>query len=98
MDYHFKNKIMKNLSLTEIKKLTYKQQPKAKFERIRMGVAYYSFSVLFEGETSCRLGFECIIPISDMGEADFTSEMEAKHLLRWATDTVLNFQPIKEEL
>ena len=83
-------------TLVEIKKLTYKQQPKAAFKRIRMGVAYYTFPLLVKGEENDgRLFFECEIPVTDMGEADFYSEMEAKYLLRWVKPEVVAYTIIK---
>lgn len=86
---------------TEIKKFTYKQKPKATFQRIRMGMAYYTFSIFIEGQGSTsdgRIIYECIVPVSDMGEADFYSEMEAKHLLRWLSPVVIGFQVLQKEL
>lgn len=64
----------------EIKKLVYKQQPKALFEKLRGGVAYYVFSVVVSDSTSY---FHAEIPVKDMGSTDFLCEMEAKFLLRW---------------
>lgn len=81
---------------TEIKKLVYKQKPKAYFQKIRIGVAYYNFDVLFND--SVRLQYRFEIPVSDMGEADFYQEMEAKLLLRWLDTTALGFISVKQEL
>lgn len=60
----------------EIKKLIYKEKPKARFEFIRMGVAYYYAELNSE-----RINFQ--IPVDDMGTTDFGIEEEAKLLLRW---------------
>lgn len=60
----------------EIKKLIYKQKPKAYLEFIRIGVAYYYTTSL-----GTKISFQ--IPISDMGSTDFFPEMQAKLLLRW---------------
>jgi len=85
------------LTAIDIKKLVYRQQPVAKFEKIRIGVAYYTFNVLWREVT--RLGFSFEIPIEDMGTADFYKEMEAKHLLQWLnSENILYLQPITEEL
>ena len=65
-------------SLTEIKKDLYKDKPKAKFEFIRKGIAYYT-------AMSGRETVVFKIPISDMGDADFLPEMDAQHLNRWIT-------------
>ncbi len=64
------------MNLTEIKKELYKQKPQANFRYVRKGHAYY-YAYLDE----CRVDFE--IPVSDMGDADFTSTMDAKMLIRW---------------
>ena len=72
------------MSETEIKKEVYKQQPKANFKFIRMGVAYYDFDVVIKEQG--RIGFTCEIPVSDMGDTDFKSVEEAKLLLRWLNE------------
>jgi len=61
---------------TEIKKRLYKEKPEALFSHIKMGTAYYY----------CKLDEETLIfeiPVSDMGEAQFGSRMEAQLLIRW---------------
>jgi hypothetical protein len=62
----------------EIKKELYKQKPVAQLEFIRKGIAYYVAVLNNE-----YLRFE--VPISDMGDADFTPHMEAKLLIRYLT-------------
>jgi len=64
------------MTTNEIKKMVYKQKPKAYLEFIRIGMAYYYTSSL-----GTKISFQ--IPISDMGSTDFLPEMEAKLLLRW---------------
>ena len=70
----------------EIKKLLYKQNPKANLDYIRKGIAYY-WTVISTEKTEEKLSesrqvfFE--IPINDMGDADFLSQMDSKHLNRW---------------
>lgn len=60
----------------EIKKVLYKENPKAKMIHIRGGNAYYTC------ETSIgTIVFE--VPVSDMGDADFYPEMDGKFLIRW---------------
>lgn len=75
---------------TAIKKALYKQNPKAQFEYIRKGKAYYwTFVNEYEEDgtfTSHRITFE--IPVDDMGDADFFAEMESKLLQRWIIDQV----------
>lgn len=60
----------------EIKKEFYKRKPIAHLSYIRKGVAVYK-AIL--GNTIHF--FE--VPISDMGDADFFPEMDAKLLIRW---------------
>lgn len=69
------------MTKNEIKKALYKQKPIAHFDLIRIGVAYYSTAIEnLEGEQEV-IQFQ--IPISDMGEADFESEIPANLLNRW---------------
>jgi hypothetical protein len=66
----------------EIKKALYKQKPKATLTMIRKGVAYYKATVINNGSNSISIvKFE--IPTSDMGDADYFIDMDAKHLGRW---------------
>ena len=67
------------MNKTELKKALYKQKPKARFTYIRKGVAYYYADLEEE-----RVHFE--IPVSDMGDADFGVEMDAKLLNRWIVE------------
>lgn len=65
------------MNKNELMKVFYKTNPKALFTHIRKGVAYYETKL--EDETVVR--FE--VPVSDMGDADFLSEMDSKFLNRW---------------
>ena len=65
----------------EIKKALYKQNPKAQFDYIRKGNAYYNAVVEDADSGSVFVKFE--IPVDDMGDADFHSEMDSKLLQRW---------------
>ena len=67
----------------EVKKALYKQNPKATFNFIRKGVAYYRTEI--RGEESIPQTFQIFfeIPVIDMGDADFESTMDAKLLIRW---------------
>ncbi len=70
----------------EIKKALYKQKPKARLLFIRKGSAFYTARVK-DGETeesSITIYFE--VPVSDMGDAEFYDEMDAKLLNRWIVD------------
>lgn len=76
------------MTSNDIKKLVYKQKPEAKLDYIRKGTAYYS-AVIKVGDSNHpirpadtkTIQFE--VPGNDMGDADFTSDMDAKLLLRW---------------
>lgn len=69
----------------EIKKWLYKQNPVARLTYIRKGAAYYQ--ALIETEiTPIGVAGEWVnfkIPVTDMGDADFLSTMDSKHLIRW---------------
>lgn len=84
-----------DIDLNTLKKQVYKQQPKAKLQRIRLGVAYYNFDVI--NDENIRFGFACEIPVIDMGDADFEVEMEAKLLLRWVKPTVIYFNHVNSK-
>lgn len=70
----------------EIKKLLYKQNPKAHFTHIRKGNAYYSSVVSEDNGQNLFIRFE--VPIIDMGDADFLVEMEGKFLIRWIFESI----------
>lgn len=67
------------MTKNEIKKEIYKQQPIAQFVRIVKGVAIYSTDALrpYPG----MIYFN--IPVSDMGDASFERNMDAKLLIRY---------------
>lgn len=65
------------MNVTEIKKELYKQKPIASLVFIRKGDALYKTTL--EGDKNIYFN----VPISDMGDYDFTSEMDAKLLARW---------------
>ena len=68
---------MNTLSEIEIKKIVYKEQPFATLLAIRMGIAYYMTDEV------CGYQFAFHVPVTDMGDASFLVQMEAKLLLRW---------------
>lgn len=74
---------MEKLIKSAIQKSLYKQNPPADFEKIRVGVAYYTSEIVFEDEDREPLELSFQIPVSEMGSTDFTPVMEAKHLFRW---------------
>lgn len=67
----------------EIKKYLLKNKPKAQFQYIRKGNAYYKIDVYKDNGFLAvgQITFE--IPMSDMGEADFKAEMDGNLLMRW---------------
>ncbi len=67
------------MELIEIKKSLYKEKPTAIFLMIKKGVVYYYTSLSNE----VLVYFE--IPVTDMGDAEFKYEMDAKLLIRWIT-------------
>lgn len=69
------------MTKTEIKKALYKQKPVASLNYIIKGVAYYQAVIKVSDEKSSTYHFE--VPVSDMGDADFTNLMEAQYLNRW---------------
>lgn len=90
------------MTLNEIKKEIYKQQPVAYFQFIRLGVAYYQTTIKGEEiigdvDYKSRLVYEdgrCWhgirvkfeVPTNDMGSSDFFPTMEGKHLIRWIVE------------
>ena len=76
------------MTTTEIKKELYKQKPIAELLYIRKGVAYYDTKIKIQEEPVVKyktLFFE--VPVSDMGDADFTPTMDAKLLNRWLVNS-----------
>ena len=66
------------MTLVEIKKALYREKPEARLSYIRGGSAYY-----YADLEALRVRFE--VPVSDMGDADFGPNMDAKYLIRWIT-------------
>jgi hypothetical protein len=66
-----------SMKINDIKKTLYKEKPIAKLDVIRLGNVYYQ-TTLNNG-----LNIRFCIPVNDMGDADFYSEMDAKLLIRW---------------
>jgi hypoxanthine-guanine phosphoribosyltransferase len=63
------------MTTDEIKKELYKKKPKAQLMYIRKGSAYYS--AMLDKEVTFK------VPVDDMGDSDFASEMPAQLLSRW---------------
>lgn len=75
------------MNLTEVKKELYKQKPIANLIFIRKGIVYYDATI--EIKENDTLQFRTVffeVPVSDMGDADFTPTMDAKLLNRWLVD------------
>jgi hypothetical protein len=71
-----KNKKLNEMEKNEIKKILYVNKPTATFLYVRKGHVYYKAIV-----NDIEIMFD--VPVSDMGDADFFSEMQAQHLNRW---------------
>jgi hypothetical protein len=79
------------MELNEIKKLLYKQNPKAQFVNARKdGLLYEAF--IFEEHNDIWADYEekreveivsFLIPLNEIGEVIWKSEMEAKFLIRY---------------
>ena len=68
----------------EIKKALYRQNPLAELN----GMASSKEDTIYHYETKFKDedGEDTFdVPVSDMGDATFEKEMEAKHLIRWIT-------------
>lgn len=69
---------------TEIKKRLYKEKPEATFSHIKMGIAYYQCTLRnFDNTIPVDENIIFQIPVSDMGDAQFESRMQAQLLIRW---------------
>ena len=66
----------------DIKKALYKQKPIATVTHIKSGVVYYT---AFLGDFT-KIFFE--VPVNDMGDASFKSQIEAQLLIRWISSWV----------
>lgn len=64
-----------------IKKILYKEKPKANLLYIRKGTAYYQSVIGSDGKGELVVTFQ--VPVSDMGDADFLPEMESQYLIRY---------------
>jgi len=64
----------------EIQKALYKLKPTAKLDKIQSGKLYYSCTVDV-GDYEYKVFF--VIPIEELGDTSFYSEMDAKSLIRW---------------
>lgn len=70
----------------ELKKLFYKKNTVALFKQLKKGNMYYFCSIPNEGNSSEDDEYQevmFIIPIEEIGDATFTFDMPAKHLIRW---------------
>ena len=69
------------MEINEIKKELYKQKPTANLMFIRVGNVYYDTTIKNADGDDTNVMF--IVPVNDMGEADFFPEMDAKLLIRY---------------
>jgi hypothetical protein len=71
--------------------VVHKQKPQAELIYIRSGVAYYDAIIRIEDEPIIKYKTVFfVVPVSDMGNADFTPVMDAKLLNRWLTVNDIN--------
>lgn len=74
------------MTTNEIKKALIKKNPVAVMKCVRMGnIHYYSdflLNTIYPGET-VHVHVDFIVPVNDIGEADFLLGMNAKELIRW---------------
>lgn len=68
------------MTLNEIKKSLLKDNPQARLSYIRKGSAFYYADLAVQ-----RVYF--LVPVNDMGDADFGAVMDSKSLLRWIVVT-----------
>lgn len=66
-----------NMEINDIKKLLYKEKPKAKLIQVTKEVLNYV--VHLSNQHVIRI----LIPLLDIGDANFFPEMEAQLLIRW---------------
>lgn len=66
------------MTQTEVKKALYKEKPTADLIKIQSGSAFYEAKIE-GGLVTFR------VPVKEMGETPFTSQMDAKLLIRWLT-------------
>lgn len=64
------------MTLTEIKKELYKQKPKANFLKANKTGLFYRASLPWDA-------VDFLIPLSDIGDATFRSEIESQLLIRY---------------
>lgn len=69
------------MNMNDLKKMLYQQKPVAIFKGIKNGVARYETTLTDKKVVAFT------IPVNDMGDAEFTSEMDAKLLIRWIAAT-----------
>ena len=69
------------LTINDIKKSLYKQNPIAKLLYVRKGSGYYETTI--EDVTLGSVYIQFRVPVDDMGDADFFPTMESKLLIRW---------------
>lgn len=75
----------------ELVKRIRKENPPARFINIRKGNAMWA-ATEWDGPL---LMFQ--IPVSDMGEADFSARMDSKLLIRWLQPNEINFEQLRRQ-
>lgn len=67
------------MTLNDVKKILYKENPVAVLQHIHWGIAYYLTSV-----SNADIKFE--IPVDEMKSGLFELTMDSKHLIRWIAE------------
>lgn len=71
------------ITINEIKKVFYKENPQAELLYILKGSAFYQSQIVIE-EKPVKIHFT--VPVSDMGDAKFYLNMDSKHMIRWISE------------
>lgn len=77
------------MTISEIKKALYKQNPPARLQYILKGNAIYLATITAEGEnysTYKVIYFQ--VPVSEMGDTKFEQRMDSKLLIRYMLEAV----------
>lgn len=78
---------LNEMELNEIKKLLYREKPKARFERVDKDGVHYSLGLVFEHievpELKRAIPVFFLVPLSDIGDAQFLYEIPAQLLIRY---------------
>lgn len=66
------------MEMNEIKKILYKEKPFAAFRRVNKSGILYTADI-----NDKTIDIRFLIPLNDIGDADFRHTMPAQQLIRW---------------